>query len=91
MAMPKGFKSENGYGTSKLFDGMTYHEIADTMRESGYKMNHSSVRNYVTRGFCKIVKNISINYDLNYTDDQIKKIAQSQEFQDSIIKIMKKG
>ena len=31
MAMPKGFKSENGYGTSKLFDGMTYHEIADSI------------------------------------------------------------
>ena len=45
MAMPKGFKSENGYGTSKLFDGMTYHEIADSMRESGYKMNHSTARN----------------------------------------------
>ena len=30
MAMPKGFKSENGYGTSKLFDGMTYHQIADS-------------------------------------------------------------
>ena len=45
MTMPKGFKSENGYGPSKLFDGMTYHEIADSMREAGFKMNHSTARN----------------------------------------------
>ena len=40
MSMPKGFKSENGYGTSKQFEGKTYHEIADYMQEQGFKMNH---------------------------------------------------
>ena len=83
--------NKNKYITVNNFSGNSYSKVAEIMSNEGYKMNHSSVRNYVTRGFCKIVKNISINYDLNYTDDQIKKIAQSQEFQDSIIKIMKKG
>jgi hypothetical protein len=59
------------------------------MTKEGSKMNHSSVRNYVTRGFCKVVKGISKDYDMNYTDAQIKKIAQSPEFQNSIIEIMK--
>lgn len=79
------------YITVNDFRGNSYSKVAEIMSNEGHKMNHSSVRNYVTRGFCKIVKNISKNYNLKYTDDQIKKIAQSQEFQDSIIKIMKKG
>ena len=58
MAMPKGFKSENGYGTSKLFDGMTYHEIASTMRESGYKMNHSTARNVFVNALIKVADEI---------------------------------
>ena len=89
MAMPKGFKSENGYGTSKLFDGMTYHEIADTMRESGFKMNHSTARNIVLRGFCKIVKSITESYGEKYSNEKIKEIAKSPDFQESIITIMK--
>ena len=59
MSMPKGFKSENGYGTSKLFDGLTYHEIADNMREAGFKMNHSTARNVFVTGLMKIASNLS--------------------------------
>ena len=71
MAMPKGFKSENGYGTSKLFDGMTYHEIADNMREEGFKMNHSTARN------------VFVN-DLDYSDKDLKRLAINPDFQDSV-------
>tara|TARA_B100000902_G_C26492340_1_gene519914 strand:- start:87 stop:338 length:252 start_codon:yes stop_codon:yes gene_type:complete len=79
------------YITVKGFEGYSYSKVAEIMTKSGEKMNHSSVRNYVTNGFCKIVKNISNNYDLKYSDEEIKKIAQSEDFQDSIIKIMKRG
>ena len=61
------------------------------MTESGQKMNHSSVRNHITRGFMKIVKNISKEYNLKYNDDKIKEIAQSEELQSSIVNIMKRG
>ena len=84
MAMPKGFKSENGYGTSKLFDGMTYHEIADTMRESGYKMNHSTARNVFVNALIKVADEIVDLYDLDLTEKELKSLAINPDFQDSV-------
>ena len=77
------------YVTTNDYNGLDYRSIAKIMSDSGHKMNHSSVRNYITRGFCKVVKGVSKDYDLRYTEDQIKKIAQSPDFQNSIIEIMK--
>ena len=77
------------YVTANDHNGLDYRSIANIMTDDGHKMNHSSVRNYITRGFCKVVKGISQDYGLKYTDDQIKKIAQSPEFQNSIIEVMK--
>lgn len=77
------------YVTSNNYNGLDYRSIANIMTKSGNKMNHSSVRNYITRGFCKVVKGISEDYGIKYTDEQIKKIAQSPEFQNSIIEVMK--
>lgn len=84
MAMPKGFKSENGYGTSKLFDGMTYHEIADSMRESGYKMNHSTARNVFVNALIKVADEIAELYQLELTDKDLKRLAINPGFQDSV-------
>ena len=77
------------YVTTNNYNGLDYRSIAEIMTKDGHRMNHSSVRNYVTRGFCKVVKGISKDYDMNYSEEQIKKIAQSPEFQSSIIEIMK--
>jgi hypothetical protein len=84
MAMPKGFKSENGYGTSKLFDGMTYHEIADSMKDSGYKMNHSTARNVYINALIKVADEIVDLYDINMSDKELKKLAINPDFQDSV-------
>lgn len=84
MAMPKGFKSENGYGTSKLFDGMTYHEIAEEMRESGFKMNHSTARNVFVNALIKVADEIVDLYDLDYTAQELKSLAINPDFQDSV-------
>ena len=84
MAMPKGFKSENGYGTSKLFDGMTYHEIADSMKESGYKMNHSTARNVYINALIKVADEIVDLYDVSMTAQDLKKLAINPDFQDSV-------
>ena len=89
MAMPKGFKSENGYGTSKLFDGLTYHEIADTMRESGYKMNHSTARNIFLRSMKKIATKVCGLYDIEPTEENIKRISAHPDFQAGIADFMK--
>lgn len=82
-------KSNKKYVTTNDYNGLDYRSIAEIMTKDGNKMNHSSVRNYITRGFCKVVKGISKDYGMNYSDEQIKKIAQSPEFQSSIIDIMK--
>jgi hypothetical protein len=82
-------KINKKYVTTNDYNGLDYRSIAEIMTKSGNKMNHSSVRNYITRGFCKVVKGISKDYGLNYSDEQIKKIAQSPDFQSSIIDIMK--
>ena len=84
MAMPKGFKSENGYGTSKLFDGMTYHEIADSMRDAGFKMNHSTARNVFVNALIKVADEIVDLYQLEMTEKDLKNLAINPGFQDSV-------
>jgi hypothetical protein len=81
--------SSKKYVTTNNYEGMGYYDIAKVMTESGSKMNHSTARNIVIRSFSKIVKNISQKYEKNYTDEQIKSIAKSPLFQNSIIEIMK--
>ena len=77
------------YVTTNIENGLDYRSIAEIMTRSGDKMNHSTVRNIITRGFSKVVKGISLDYGLEYSDEKIKEIAQSPEFQESIIQIMK--
>ena len=84
MAMPKGFKSENGYGTSKQFDGKTYHQIADQLNEEGFKMNHSTARNVYVQALMKIASEVSGLYDLKLDKKALKKIAINPEFQETI-------
>ena len=73
MAMPKGFKSENGYGTSKKFDGMTYHQIADQLNEQGFKMNHSTARNVYVKALMKIASEVTDLYDVTMDQKKLKK------------------
>ena len=77
------------YVTTNIENGLDYRSIAEIMTKTGDKMNHSTVRNIITRGFVKVVKGLVKDYDLNYSDQKIKEIAQSPEFQESIIQIMK--
>ena len=44
------------YVTANDHKGLDYRSIAEIMTASGDKMNHSTVRNIITRGFSKIVK-----------------------------------
>jgi len=84
MSMPKGFKSKSGYGTSKQFDGKTYHEIADEMNNAGFKMNHSTARNLYINALIKIAGEVSDLYDLNLSQKELKAIAINPNFQESI-------
>ena len=89
MAMPKGFKSKNGYGTTKTLGGKSYHEIADHMVGSGFKMNHSTARNVFVNSLIKIAEQVTSIYDMNLDKKQIKAIAINPEFQEAISDFMK--
>ena len=85
MSMPKGFKSENGYATSKSLNGKTYHEIAFIMKENGFKMNHSTVRNIFIKALIKIANNITVLYGMKLSEAELKKIAIDPRFQEAIM------
>lgn len=87
--MPKGFKSQNGYGTTKELGGATYHEVAEKMNKKGFKMNHSSARNIYIRAMMKIAKEVSGLYELKYDEKAIKKIAINPDFQTAVSDFIK--
>ena len=70
--------------------GLSLREISEIMTKEGNKMNTSSVRHIITRGFKKVVKSISKEYDLKYTDEEITQIAMSPEFQKSLVDVIRK-
>ena len=70
--------------------GLGLYDIADIMTREGDKMNHSTVRNIIIRSFVKIAKNMSNNYDLKYSDEQIFNIAKSPQFQESVIELLQR-
>jgi hypothetical protein len=82
-------KNNKKYVTVDKGTGLGLHAIAKVMTEDGEKMNHSTVRNILNRSFSKVVKNISSSYDLNYTENEIKEIAKSPQFQESLIEVLR--
>ena len=84
MSMPKGFKSENGYATAKSLSGKTYHEVAQEMNDSGFKMNHSTARNVFVSSLIKIANQVTTLYDLKMSHEDLKKIAIDPRFQSAI-------
>lgn len=89
MSMPKGFKSENGYGTSKTLGGITYHKVADIMVENGFKMNHSTARNVYVSALTKIAKRVTDLYDMDLTEKDLKQIAKDPRFQGAVSDFMR--
>lgn len=84
MAVPKGFKSESGYGTIKKFDGKTYHEIANIMTDNGFKMKHSYARTIYINSLKKVASELSSLYGLEYSEKDLLKIAVNADFQESV-------
>ena len=84
--MKKGKKFEEGYATVE--EGVNYRDIADTMTEIGYKMNHSSARNYVLRVMKKFVKAIVDQYGVNMSDEKMDDVARSPIFQSGIADLL---
>lgn len=70
-------------------EGVNYREIADTMTALGFKMNHSSARNYVLRIMRKFADAIIREWDINTPDEErMKDIIKSPEFQAAICDVL---
>ena len=81
--MQKGKKFECGYATIEE-NGVNYRDIAETMTELGYKMNHSSARNYVLRVMRKFVDAIVEKNGFAVTQGEAENISRSPLFQSGI-------
>jgi hypothetical protein len=89
MTMPKGFKSPNGYATISELGGKSYQQIADSMSEMGFKMNHSTARNICVESLKKIARSILDINNMTVTDKELKRIAKDPGFQSGICDIIK--
>ena len=88
MALKRGTKVDQGYATVVEDDGINYREIADTMTELGFSMNHSSARNYVLRVMRKFVSALAIDFEMELDELKIDQIAKSPNFQHGIAEIL---
>jgi hypothetical protein len=89
MAMPKGFKSTNGYATTNNLGGKSYQQIADIMNDNGFKMNHSTARNVCVNGLKKLVISLLKSKSIHMSEADIIKIAKDPRFQEGVADIIR--
>lgn len=77
-------KTKSSYATVTIDDGINYREIAAIMTEIGFKMNHSSARNYVLRVMKKFASAITEQWDITIPEQKMDKIVKSPQFQQAI-------
>jgi predicted P-loop ATPase/GTPase len=82
--MKKSTKKSSVYATVTFDEGVNYREIADMMTEIGFKMNHSSARNYVLRVMRKFADAIIKNWDIDIPEERMEKLIKSPQFQNAI-------
>ncbi|NBW06444.1 MAG: hypothetical protein EBR82_00280 [Caulobacteraceae bacterium] len=69
-------------------EGVNYREIASMMTEIGFKMNHSSARNYVLRVMKKFAEAINKEWNLEIHPTKLDKIVKTPQFQSAICDIL---
>jgi hypothetical protein len=84
MALRKGTHVDRGYATVAEDEGVNYREIADTMTELGFTMNHSSARNYVLRVMRKFAKAFCREWKIETDETRIDEIAKDPGFQHGV-------
>ena len=88
MTMPKGFKSKNGYATTTELGGKSYQQIANIMTERGYVMNHSTARNVFLSSMSKFARELCELYNIEFSQENVKKIASDPRFQTGVCGII---
>lgn len=76
------------YATVVEEEGINYREIAEMMSDIGFRMNHSSARNYVLRTMRKFADAIDYEWDLGLTETKKDQLAKSPQFQQAISDIL---
>jgi len=76
-----------GYATLHKDDGVNYREIAATMTELGFPMNHSSARNHLVRVMIKFLDAIVEEYEMTIDIDP-NEIVKSPQFQQGMREIL---
>lgn len=76
------------YATVSEDEGVNYREIAATMTDIGYKMNHSSARNYVLRIMRKFADAVISEWDLDIPEERMHHIIKTHQFQQAICELL---
>jgi hypothetical protein len=76
------------YATVTGDEGVNYREIADMMTEIGFKMNHSSARNYVLRVMKKFAEEITQEWDIDISPEGLESVSKSPQFQQAICEVL---
>ena len=84
MALHKGTHVERGYATVAEDEGVNYREIADTLSELGFIMNHSSARNYVLRVMRKFAMAFVREWNVKIDDQKLDEITKNPSFQHGV-------
>ena len=75
------------YASSDKYTGLQ--KIADHLSTQGKKMNHSTVRNHLLRGFTKIAKVVLEYHDYQGDiDARAKEMAKSPDFHEYMYDVM---
>lgn len=89
MALRRGTRVDRGYATVAEDEGVNYREIADTMTELGFEMNHSSARNYVLRVMRKFAKAFTDDMrGIRIDEKRIDEIAKDPGFQHGVADLL---
>lgn len=82
--MQKGKKIDRGYATVVDNDGCNYRTISEQMTTQGYKMNHSSARNYILRAMNKFASHFAEAHGMKLTEEQLDAVVRSPNFQSAV-------
>jgi hypothetical protein len=86
--LEEGTRVDRGYATVADDEGDNYRDIAETMSLMGYKMNHSSARNYVLRVMKKLVSAYASANSIELTEDKVSEVAKSPAFQNGVADLL---
>lgn len=79
---------KSNYATVTEDEGVNYREISDMMTEIGFKMNHSSARNYVLRVMKKFAEALVKEWNMDVDQSKLDAISKSPQFQQAIYEVL---